>query len=143
MLRCTLYAIRYTLYAIRYTLYATRCTLFGTHYTLDANTLYALRYTLYAIRCKQPLGQIVPKTSSGTNRSTKQKMSQQILPTKPSQKKRAGRAPRLAAQCARPPAGRQASRPNIGLPTRSSPCQLCCKRFAYPSEATSCRPKNA
>ena len=109
MLRCTLYAIRYTLYATRYTL-------FGTHDELEANTLYALCSTLYAIRCKQPLGQIVPKTSSGTNRSTKQKMSQQILPTKPSQKKRAGRAPRLAAQCARPPAGRQASRPGLDSP---------------------------
>ena len=32
-------------------------------------TLHAIRHTLYAIPYKQPLGQIVPKTSSGTNRS--------------------------------------------------------------------------
>ena len=56
-----------------------------------------IRCTLYAIPYKQPLGQIVPKTSSGTNRS-KKKASQQILPTKPSPKKGAGRAPREAAQ---------------------------------------------
>jgi len=47
---------------------------------------------------KQTLGQIVPKTNSGAHRSKIVQTSQQILPTKPSQKKGAGRAPRGAAQ---------------------------------------------
>ena len=74
--------------AIRYTPY-------GIHYTPDAtNDLWDKSFQ------KQALGQIVPKTYSGTNRSTKQKTIQQILPTMPSQKKGAGRSPRLAARSA-------------------------------------------
>ena len=130
-IRYTLYAIRYTLYAVGYTLYAPRCALYTIRFTLYAirHMLYAtrsmpyiMRCTLYAIRYEQLLGQIVPKTSSGTNRSknrlwdksfqkqtlgqivpkNNKKTSQQILPIKPSKKKGAGRVPRGAAQCARP-----------------------------------------
>ena len=140
--RWKLYAIRYTLHAWRYTLYALRYTLYATRYTLYAirHTPYAIRYTLYATNNlwdksfqKQALGQIVPKTKSGTNRSTKslwdksfqktEKRSNPFSPPSPFKKKGRACSP-LAAQCARPPAGRKASRFALASPP-DAPHQRC------------------
>ncbi len=71
-----LYATRHPSYAVRYTLYRT-------------NNLWDKSFQ------KQALGQIVPKTTLGQI-VPKKKTSQRILPTKPSLKKGAGRAPREA-----------------------------------------------
>ena len=43
-------------------------------------------------------------------------------------------------QCARPPAGRRASKSGSGLPTRSSPPQLCCFGVATSAEGPSRQP---